>query len=513
MRRLPPAWIVAAAGAVAYLLLAPRSADLIAQLYRAEILREDGAWLWDAGWFAGHQLPAYSVLYPPLGALLGARLVGVLAVVAAAFLFERLAMLHRGEAGRIAAIWFAAVAVAALWTGRITFLLGAAVALGAALALAHDRRVLAGVLAALSALASPVAGLFAALGAVAWGLGERRYATGAALATAALVPIVMLNVLFGEGGTFPFVADAFWPALAATALVGLLLPAEERVLRIGVVLYEILLVLAFVVPTAVGGNATRLGGLLAGPLLALALAGRRNRALAIAAIPLVWWSLAPPVADWLRGRDDQALHAAFHAPLVDFLRAQSGQPFRVEVVPTANKGEALYVARSVALARGWERQLDREDGPFFYEDPLDLTAYRRWLHARAVRFVALPDTKIDPASEPEARLLRRPPSWLREVWRTGDWRVFEVAGAPPMATGAARVVSSDMQSVTLQASVPGRVRLRVRYSRWWRVASGFACLDETRDGFIAVDVRAPGEIRLHTALTGPRCRSSAGNGR
>lgn len=507
MRRLPPAWIVAAAGAAAYLLIAPRSADLIAQLYRAEILREDGAWLWNAGWFAGHQLPAYSVLYPPLGALLGARLVGALAVVAAVFLFERLALAHRGDAGRLAAIWFAAVAVAWLWTGRVTFLLGAAVGLGAVLALSRGRRGLAGALAALSALASPVAGLFVALGAVAWGLGERRYATGAALAAAALTPILVLNVLFGEGGTFPFVPDAFWPALAATALVGLLLPTEERVLRVGVLLYQALLVLAFVLPTAVGGNATRLGGLLAGPILALALAGRRDRALAIAAIPLVWWALAPPVADWLRGRDDPALYGSFHAPLVGFLQEQSGRPFRVEVVPTADKGEALYVARSVPLARGWERQLDREDGPLFYEDTLDPDAYRRWLRARAVRFVALPAAPIDPASEPEARLLRRPPSWLREVWRTAGWRVFAVRGAPPLATGVARVVSADMQSVTLQASVPGRVRLRVRHSRWWRVASGFACVEETRDGFVAVDVRAPGEIRLHTALTGPRCRS------
>ncbi|MGK2938221.1 MAG: hypothetical protein ACSLFR_10530 [Solirubrobacteraceae bacterium] len=506
MRRLPPAWIVAAAGAVAYLLLAPRSADLIAQLYRAEILREDGAWLWDAGWFAGHQLPAYSVLYPLLGALLGARVVGALAVMAAAFLFGRLAVVHRGEAGRVAAIWFAAVAVAALWTGRITFLLGAAVALGAALALARNRPVLTGVLAALSALASPVAGLFAALGAVAWGLGEKRYATGAALAAAGLAPILVLNVLFGEGGTFPFAPGAFWPALAATVLVGVLLPAEERVLRIGVALYAVLLILAFALPTAVGGNATRLGGLLAGPVLALALSGRRDRVLVVAAIPLVWWSLYPPVADWVRGRDDPALHASFHAPLVGFLQKQSGQPFRVEVVPTADKGEALYVARSVPLARGWERQLDREDGPLFYQDTLDPKAYRRWLYARAVRFVALPDAPIDPASEPEARLLRRPPSWLREVWSTSDWRVFAVRGAPPMATGVARVVSSDMQSVTLRASAPGRVRLRVRYSRWWRVASGRACVRETGDGFIALDV-GPGEIRLHTTLTGPHCQA------
>ena len=508
MRRVPAAWIVAVAGAAAYLVLAPRSADLIAQLYRTEILREHGAWLWDGGWFAGHQLPAYSVLFPSLGALLGARVAGALAVVAAAVLFERLATRHRGDAGRIAAVWFAVVAVAALWTGRLTFLLGMAIVLGAALALAADRRVLAGALAALGALASPVAGLFAALGAAAWGIAERRYATGAALAAAALGPILVLNLLFGEGGTFPFAPGAFWPALAATALVGLLLPAQERLLRIGAALYAVLLVLAFALPTAVGGNATRLGWLFAGPVLALGLAGRRTVALALAALPLAWWALYPAVSDWLRGRDDPALHASFHAPLVAFLAAQGDGPLRVEVVPTENKGEALFVARSVPLARGWERQLDRRDGPLFYEDDLDPEAYRRWLSARAVRFVALPDAPLDPRSEAEARLLRRPPPWLREVWRTEDWRVFAVDGAPPMATGPARVTAYGLESVTLRAVGPGVVRLRVRHSRWWRVAEGPACVAEARDGFVALRVAAPGTIRLRAALTGARCESS-----
>lgn len=508
MRRVPAAWIIAVAGAAAYLVLAPRSADLVAQLYRTEILREHGAWLWDGGWFAGHQLPAYSVVFPPLGALLGARATGAAAVIAAAVLFERLAWRHRGDDGRVAAVWFAAVAVAALWTGRLTFLLGMAIVLGAALALAADRRVLTGALAALSALASPVAGLFAALGATAWGIAQRRHAAGAALAGAALAPIVALNLLFGEGGTFPFAPAAFWPALAATALVGVLLPAQERLLRIGAALYAALLVLAFALPTAVGGNATRLGWLLAGPVLALGLAGRRRGALAVAALPLAWWALYPAVSDWRRGRSDPALHASFHAPLVTFLREQGGGPSRVEVVPTENKGEALYVARSVPIARGWERQLDRRDAPLFYQDTLDPAAYRRWLSARAVRFVALADAPLDPRSEPEARLLRRPPAWLREVWRSEHWRVFSVAGAPPMASGPARVTRYDLQTVTLQAAGAGAVRLRVRHSRWWRVVEGAACVARSRDGFVTLRVGAPGRIRLRAALTGPRCGPS-----
>ena len=69
--RLSP-WVVAALGAAVYLLLAPPSADLAAQEYRAGL----GLTLCDNGWFAGHHTPGYSVLFPPLGGALGVRVIG-----------------------------------------------------------------------------------------------------------------------------------------------------------------------------------------------------------------------------------------------------------------------------------------------------------------------------------------------------------------------------------------------------------------------------------------------------
>ena len=78
-----PAWALAAVLAAAYLVLAPPSADLAAQDYRATL----GLVLWDYGWYGGHHMPGYSVLFPPLAALLGPRLVGALSAVAAAWLF------------------------------------------------------------------------------------------------------------------------------------------------------------------------------------------------------------------------------------------------------------------------------------------------------------------------------------------------------------------------------------------------------------------------------------------
>ena len=58
------AWLFTAACALAYVLLAPPSADLAAADYRSELFSHSGLTLWDNAWYGGHHLPAYSVLAP-----------------------------------------------------------------------------------------------------------------------------------------------------------------------------------------------------------------------------------------------------------------------------------------------------------------------------------------------------------------------------------------------------------------------------------------------------------------
>src|SRR5437762_6730388 len=79
-----PAWLVAAVLAATYLVVSPASADLAAQIYRADLFAHHGFVLWDGGWYGGHHVPGYSVLFPPLAALLGPRVVGALCAVASA---------------------------------------------------------------------------------------------------------------------------------------------------------------------------------------------------------------------------------------------------------------------------------------------------------------------------------------------------------------------------------------------------------------------------------------------
>ena len=54
--------------------------------------------------------------------------------------------------------------------------------------------------------------------------------------------------------------------------------------------------------------------------------------------------------------------------------------------------------------------------------------------------------------------MRDGPPYLREVWHDAHWRVFAVAGARPLAGGAARATAIEPERVRLTASRAGRGR-------------------------------------------------------
>jgi hypothetical protein len=501
--RAVPAWALAAVVAGAYLVLAPPSADLAAQDYRAAL----GLVLWDNGWYGGHHMPGYSVLFPPLAALLGPRLVGALSAVAAAWLFERL--VRDLDGGRVAALWFAVATVSTLISGRLTFALGVAVGLAAVLAAARGRSGLACAMAALASLASPVAAAFVALAAAAWWLDRPRW-WPVALAASAAVPALVLAIAFPEGGSFPFVGSSFWPALAASVAVGLVVPRDARVVRIGVALYAAGMVASFALSTPMGGNVVRLGALFAGPVLAALVWRTNRRALALLALPLLYWQWVAPVDDWARAAGDPSVHERYYDGLLAFLGAQRGGPFRMEIPFTDNHWESRWVAPHVPLARGWERQVDRQRNALFYDErPITAARYRRWLDDNAVRFVALADAPIDYSAAREAELVREGTPYLREVWHDAHWRVFEVAGARPLASGAARATAVEPERVRLTASRPGLVDLRVRFTPYWRIATGRGCVSEGPGGWTRLRVERPGPVVVEASFALDRLRASA----
>jgi hypothetical protein len=519
-----PAWLVAAVLAAIYLLVDPPSADLAAQTYRTGLFDRAGFVVFDLGWYGGHHTPAYSILFPPLASWFGPRLVGAVAAVVTAWAFERI--VGRASTGaRVAALWFATATMVSLVTGRLTFALGLALGTLAVLALVRGRLVWCAVAGAAAALASPVAVAFLALPLAAWGIVSRRWWAAAALLVVSIAPAAALSFLFPEGGSFPFTLSAFWPTLAGALLVTAVLwsPAPP-VLRLGLVFYVALLVVSGVISSPMGGNAVRLGAVLAGPLAALLLWEDRRRLLALVALPFLYWQVAAPVDDVWRASQDPAVHASFYDGLLSELHARQDAegPFRIEIPFTDNHWESAHVAPTVPLARGWERQLDRKVNALFYDDgAFSPAAYEAWLRDNAVRYVALADAPIDYSAADEAALVRSEPAFLREVWHDDDWRLFAVVDPTPLASGGARVTRMAPDALDLTVPRAGRYLVRVRFTPYWRVEDAAGCVGPYRppgvdaqdpppsDAWTTVTARAAGPLELRAGFSLGRVRSTA----
>jgi hypothetical protein len=417
--------LLSAALALGYLLWDPPSADLFAAQFRAWLFERDGWTLWNPQWYGGHHVLGYSVLAPPLFALLTPQVVGALSMVGATAAFTALAR----DRLRPAAAWaFAAVSVAPLLSGRLTFALGTAAALAALLALQRGRPALATALAVLTSLSSPVAALFLALAAAAV-LGADRDRRAVAVGLGAVVPTGLVALAFPEDGTFPFVASSFWPTLAGAAAVAALLAVRghraPRALRLGAVLYVGLVAAAGAVPSALGGNAARLGVLLALPVV---VGAAPRRLAAFAAVPLAFWAFSSAVDDVAQATRDPSTRAAFYVPLLQRLAAEDVG--RLEIPFTDDHAEAFFAARAHPLARGWLRQTDRARNALFYDGRLTRGRYLAWLRETGTTHVALPAVPLDPSGAREADLLRA--GVLPEIWRSRDWRLFAVPDPGPV---------------------------------------------------------------------------------
>ena len=490
-----PAVALSAALAAAMLAWDPHVGDLAAQVFRTELFQRAGLGIWNGSWYGGHYTLTYSVLFPPLAALLGPRLVGTFAVVASSYLFDRLVRDRWGEAARWATLWFAAGVVTLLADGQLTFALGVAFALAAMRALQLHHTPWALLASAACALSSPVAAvslagvlLAAALdpavylqrlsrgwraggarpgaassfsprrlsesGDVTWRKTQRldghplpdrtRGPTAVWVACLALALVIVPNLAFPEGGQFPFAFSSYmaiplWCAGALIVTRGL--AAEERQLRRVLLAYLLAATVLWLAPNPLGGNAVRLGALFGGPVLAAVVLAHRPRLGALPALFLaatlaggLYWQVTASVSQIARSVGDPSTSAAYFAPVSGWLRSHGARAARIEVPPTANHWEAAYLAPGFELARGWLRQLDTTRDDIFYGDdkPLGERSYRAWLHNNAIRYVALPDAPLDYSSVAESRLILRDPSYLVPRWSDPHWRVYEVRDPAPL---------------------------------------------------------------------------------
>jgi hypothetical protein len=294
-----------------WLLVAPRTPDLAAAAYRLDLFKHLGFAVYDEHWYGGHELPGYSLLFPPLAWLLGLRAVGALSVLVSTLCFERVAVAVYGRSARWASVPFALAAVGDVWIGRLAFALGLSFALAAVLVLvggegasraddgAGERRAAgagdagtaagtnsgaaawrmaaAALLAAMSAAASPVAGALLALAALSESLWRRSPRTLLVLGLLAIVVVLALGGLFPEGGSEPYPTISFLATVAVVAAFAVALPREQGRLRLGAGVYLLACLVFLLVSTPMGSNVERYGVLLAGPLLICAVAAARAK--------------------------------------------------------------------------------------------------------------------------------------------------------------------------------------------------------------------------------------------
>jgi len=510
---------IAVAFAVVYLIWEPRTVDLAAHTFRAELFGEEGFTIWNGQWYGGHHTPAYSILSPPLAWLLGPPLALALAAVASAALFGPLARGGFGdERARWGSLWFGVGTATLLFTARLPFALGVAFGLAALLALQRRRYGWAIVLAALCPLGSPVAGLFLAMAGVAVALaaGGARDARikrleGLAIAAAAFIPPLLLAWAFPEGGWAPFPFTAYLPIPAFALACLLVLPREQRALRWGAALYGIGASVALLMETPMGGNAVRLGALFGGPVLLCALWGRplmrRLWALPLFAVgfaALAFWQWSPAVRDVVKYLEDPAAKSDYFEPLRQFLYTLPDQR-RVEIPFTRSHWEGSEVALDVPLARGWLRQLDTGLHPIFYKGEMDRLSYASWLADNAVRYVALPSAKPDKSSYRERALIEKGLPYLRLRWKSDDWRVYEVLLAAPIVIPQkdANIVLEQMQpdELLLDVKQPGEAIVKVRWTPYWYASN--ACVEPNGE-WTRVIADEEGFVRLSTRFAPER---------
>jgi hypothetical protein len=501
--------VMAAAVAAGFALVAIaagwRGADLPAQLFHVELFRQHGFVLWNSQWFSGVPALDYSVLSPALGALTGPVALGAVSGTVSAFLFDRLVRFQFGAGARVGSLWFALSMVTNLLVGRITFALGVVFALAALLALQRGHGNIAIFCALLCGLACPDAGLFLAIASGAVALARPRAKAAWLTCAMAVAPVLVIAAVFPSPGAEPYEWWALGCDLAICALLLLVVPRRLPALRFGAGLYVLVPVAAKVMSSPLGGIVSRLNQYAAGPLLACILWERRRALVVVLAVPLLFWQWFPTFDTIAFARSDASTHSSFYQPLLAYFARNPPGFGRVEIPSTYRHWETAYVAPRLALARGWERDLDYAYDAAFYNGSLTAGTYGTWLTENGVKYVALPATRLDSSSVAEAKLLNGNLPYLQPVWHDAHWRVWRFAGYRGLVAGPARLESLTADSFELDVQRAGTVTVRIHDSPHWAVDGGNACTVASPGGWLEIKRLVPGDVRVSQALRGTRC--------
>jgi hypothetical protein len=307
-----------------------------------------------------------------------------------------------------------------------------------------------------------------------------------AVAAVAIVPVLLLNVVFPEQSEQPFSFQSFatLPIWCVGAIYLTRDLREERRFHLTVLAYLAATALVWLIPNPLGDNAVRLVSLFGGPvLLAILLAHRPRVPVLVVALVLLsgtYWQSFAAVRELVQSAGDGSTQSSYYEPLADWLRDHGGAQARVEVPTTLNSWESAYLAPDFQLARGWLRQLDRTRSSIFYEGHVTNRRYREWLRRNGVRYVALADAPIHQTAAAERRLILREPAYLTPVWTSEHWRVYEFTDPRPIVRGLdgarGELLSMTTDSFTLEVERPGTFRVLVRSSPFWEIGGDHGCV-------------------------------------
>jgi hypothetical protein len=494
--------------AAALVWLGPPGTDLAAHVYQRALYLQHGFVLWNNFWYAGrYSFVTYSLLYYPLAAVIGIKLLAVLTVSLSVAAFAAVVRHEWGAQSRWSTRVFALAWAALVLSAAYPFMLGCAFALVSLWSLQHTRRIWFAASALCTLAASPLAFLLLVVVLAGVALARRREAATFVVPAAALAVIgggeVLLQRMFPEQGRFPFSIEEF-AAASAFCLLGLAVTwrvSSARPLRWMFAAYLVACTVAFAISSPVGENIARLR-FVAAPIAVLALSLRnwRPRLLCVGVLALaVSWNLTPLAASFVRSVDDPAAHAAYWAPTTQYLRAHLQPGYRVEAVDTANHWPAYFLAEArIPLVRGWFRQADFPQNSVLY-GRFGPAAYVHWLRRMSVRYVVLTSAPPDYSARAETQLLASGRSRLHVVYSTPRVKIFDVPAPRSLVSPPARVLKLGYATIRLAVPRAGTYGLAVTYTPYWQ--SRAACLQRSPNGMTELTVRRPGTVLLRFAVT------------
>ena len=489
-------------------MLGPAPGDAPAHLYRT-FLVQHGAVIWDNLWYAGqYPLGSYSLLYYFPAAVLGNLPIVLIAAVASTLLFASIGFHEWGALARWPTRAFGVLAAAPVFTGLYSYTLGFAALLAVLRFVQRGRTWLAIACAALTVGFSPLAFVFLCLILGSLLLAKRRI-TGQAIGLAiGLVCVAGLEavalVLFPSTGVYPFSPIDLVAVIAVCTTGALLARRAEggRLLTWFFLAWGVGCVVAYIVPSAIGDNVTRLRAFVF-PLMLVAAAQARFRPRFLTTVALTGalaYNLVPYLLLVPFRLDSRPETAVFWQPAIDFLARHRDPNFRVEVVPTAAHWESYWIPRAgYPLARGWYRQLDEATNPVLYSKHLNGVTYTAWLRRMSVDYVLLPRTQLDAyGAAAEGRLLSTGAADVRPVFSSANWTIFELAHPRPLLTGPgrARLTVMGHEVISGVVSAPGLYTLRIRYSPYWIAGPSVGCIDKGPAGMTTIVLRRPGAFTL-----------------